>query len=153
MGIALAPETLGAGVIVAGIGVVAIVGGAITWGVYQHMINEDFEEIGEDQAKIRADKRQIVALQGLSLSVGSAIDSIELATSALSDVRTMWQTFQNELQGTKDKLESANEDLSAIVNKAEVLAAQEEWKQAVDFSQQLMGIKPKVESKTLSMAS
>ena len=32
--------------------------------------------------------------------------------------------FQNELQGTMDKLEKTDENLSAIVNKAYIIAAQ-----------------------------
>ena len=42
----------------------------------------------------------------------------------------MWTMFQNELQGTMDKLEKTDENLSAIVNKAYIIAAQngEVWR-------------------------
>jgi len=127
VGIALAPVTGGASLIVSGIGGAAIIGGAVTWGVMQAKINSQFSEIAEDQKHISDDKRQLVALQGLSLAANSAISSIATATSALSDVKVMWTMFQNDLQGTMDKLEKADENLSAIVNKAYVIAAQKEW--------------------------
>ena len=48
-GIALAPVTGGASLIVSGIGGAAIIGGAVTWGVMQVKINSQFDEIAEDQ--------------------------------------------------------------------------------------------------------
>lgn len=153
VGIALAPVTGGASLIVSGIGGAAIIGGAVTWGVMQAKINGQFDEIAEDQKKISDDKRQLVALQGLSLAANSAISSIATATSALSDVKVMWTMFQNELQGTMDKLEKTDENLSAIVNKAYIIAAQNEWNLAVQFAQQLSGMAVPVEAKTLAMAA
>ncbi len=153
VGIALAPVTGGASLIVSGIGGAAIVGGAVTWGVMQAKINSQFSEIAEDQKKISDDKRQLVALQGLSLAANSAISSIATATSALSDVKVMWTMFQNDLQGTMNKLEKTDENLSAIVNKAYVIAAQKEWNLAVQFAQQLSGMSVPVQEKTLPMAA
>lgn len=151
--VALAPATGGLSLIVGGVAVLAAIGGGVTWGVMQGEINKQFAEIGEDQKQIAADQRQLVALQGLSLSAGSAITSIATATRALSDVRVMWTVFQNELQGTMDKLSSTNVELSAIVNKALVKAAQKEWSLAVDFAQQLVGKAVKVEVRPMSIAA
>jgi Bacillus haemolytic enterotoxin (HBL) len=153
VGIALAPVTGGASLIVAGIGGLAVVGGAVTWGVMQDKINDEFDEIAKDQQRLNDDQRQLVALQGLSLSANAAISSIAIATSTLSDVKTMWTVFQNEIQGTIDKLEKADEALIAIVKKADVLAAQKEWKLAVQFAEQLVGMNVSVESKELPMAA
>ena len=153
VGIALAPVTGGASLIVSGIGAAAIVGGAVTWGVMQAKINGQFDEIAEDQKKISDDKRQLVALQGLSLAANSAISSIATATAALSDVKVMWTMFQNELQGTMDKLDKTDENLSSIVNKAYVIAAQNEWNLAVQFAQQLSGMNVPVQAQTLAMAA
>lgn len=153
VGVALAPVTGGYSLIGTAIGAAAVVGGAITWGVMQHKINQEFDEIAEDQQKLNDDQRQLVALQGLSLAANSAISSIAVATNALSDIKTMWTVFQNELQGTIDKLENADEELMAIVNKAYVLAAQKEWKLAVKFAEQLVGMNVPVESQELPMAA
>lgn len=153
VGIALAPVTGGGSLVISGVGALAIVGGGITWGIMQDKINKQFDEIAKDQAQIADDKRQLVALQGLSLAANLAVNATATATQALSDVKVMWGVFQGELQGTLDKLERTDEELSAIVNKAMVLAAQKEWKLAVDFAQQLVGMSVPVESKNLPMSA
>ena len=150
-GIALAPETGGASLIVAGIGGAAIIGGAVDWGVMQSKINDQFKEIATDQKQIDSDNRQLVALQGLSLSANSAISSIAVATQALSDVKTMWALFKSELQGTLTKLEQADEELMAIVNKAYILGAQKEWNLAVEYARKLTSTTYDVDSKEVSM--
>ncbi|PJE80436.1 hypothetical protein CI610_00571 [invertebrate metagenome] len=150
-GIALAPETGGASLIVAGIGGAAIVGGAVDWGVMQSKINDQFDKIADDQKQVTLDQAQLVALQGLSLSANSAISSIAVATQALSDVKTMWSLFKDELQGTMDKLDQADEELMAIVDKAYILAAQKEWTLATEFAQKLVNTTYNVETQTVSM--
>lgn len=152
-GIAFAPVTGGASLIVSGIGALGIIGGGVTWGVMQAKIDSQFKEIAEDMKKIAANQRQIVALQSLSLAANTAISAIATATQALSDVKVMWTVFQNELQGTLDKLEKTDEELSAILNKAWILAAQKEWNMAVDFAQKLATMKVEFESKTVPMAA
>lgn len=152
-GIALAFVTFGAGAVVAGVGVAAIVGGAVTWGVMQDKINKQFDEIAKDQKRLNDDQRQLVALQGLSLSANTAVSATATATSALSDVKVMWAVFQGELQGTLDKLEKTDMELQAIVNKAFVLAAQKEWNLAVDFAQKLVGMNVPVDTKTIPIGA
>jgi hypothetical protein len=153
VGIALAAETGGASLIVAGIGGAGVVGGAVTWGVMQDKINKQFKKIAEDQNRISADKQQIVALQGLSLAANQAVSSIALATSALSAVKAMWKLFEGELQGTLDKLNLAEEDLSLIVNEAFVNGAQAEWQLAEQLAQQLVSTPAQSQSQTLPMAA
>jgi hypothetical protein len=153
VGIGLACITFGAGAIVAGVGVAAIVGGAISWGVYQARINAEFDKIGEDQKQLTDDQRQLVALQGLSLSANTAVSATATATTALSDVKVMWAVFRGELQGTLDKLERTDEELQAIVNKALVIAAQREWNLAVTFAQTLVGMEVPVESRTIPIGA
>jgi hypothetical protein len=153
VGIALAFVTFGAGAIVAGVGVAAIVGGAISWGVYQAKINSEFDEIAKDQKRLTDDQRQLVALQGLSLSANTAVSATATATAALSDVKVMWAVFRGELQGTLDKLERTDEELQAIVNKAFVIAAQKEWTLAIEFAERLVGMQVPVESKTLPIGA
>lgn len=154
VGIALAPITGGtSALIVGGIGAAGIIGGAVTWGVMQDKINKQFDEIAKDQQTIDDDKRQLVALQGLSLAANSAVSACATATQALSDVKVMWGVFQSEVQGTLDKLEKTDEELQSIVNKALVLAAQKEWNLAVQFAQQLVGMKVTIEAQTLPMSA
>lgn len=154
IGIALAPVTAGQSLWLTGAAGLVVVGGAVTWGIMQSKINGQFDEISKNQQKIADEKRQIVALKGLEMSSGSAITSMANGLQALSDVRTQWQVFAGELQGVKNKLDSADEELYAIVNKGYVEAAQKEWHLALDFAQQLIGlVTPHVESKTLPMSS
>lgn len=153
IGIAFAPVTAGQSLWLTGAAGAVVIGGAVTWGVMQSKINSQFDDIAKNQQKIADDKRQIVALKGLEMASSSAIASMANGLQALSDVRTQWQVFAGELDGVKGKLDSANEELYAIVNKAYVQGAQKEWNLALDFAQKLVDIsKPKVESKTLPMS-
>ncbi len=152
-GIALAPETGGLSLIVAGTGALTVIGGAVTWGVMQHRIDEQFDEIAKDQKELDADKRQLVALQGLSMATNKALTSITTATNALSKVKTMWKLFEGELAGVIDKLNLAKQDLALIVNEAFVNGANSEWQLAGQFAQQLIATPTKTESRTLSMDS
>ena len=149
-GVALAPVSGGASLVVAGIGAAAIVGGSVTWGVMQDKINDQFKEIAKDEKQISADQLQIISLQSLSLSANSAISSIATATQALSDVKTMWNIFKDELQGVLTKLETTDESLMAIVNKAYVIAAQKEWDLAVAFAQNLANTSYDVETQEIT---
>lgn len=157
VGIAVTLATAGTGSAVGGLiigaGVVGVVGGAISWGVFQDKINKAYDEIAQDQKRLSDDQRQITALQGLSLSANTAISAIATALSALSDVKTMWEFFRGELQGTKNKLMSADEELALIINKVKISAAQREWDLAVQFAQQLIGVKVTVETKTLKLVA
>lgn len=152
VGIALAPVSGGASLIVGGIGVAAIVGGAITWGVIQAKVNDQFKQIAEDQQKIADDQRQLVALTGLSQASDMAIRSIDQATQALSDFRTSWGVFSNELKGVKSKLQSAEQAISVIIQETFTNAAQNEWKLAVQTAQDLAEAKVQVQAQTVPMA-
>lgn len=151
VGIAVAVATGGAAtpIVVAVIAGLGAVGAGISWGVMQAKINEEFAEIERDRQRIKDDERRLIALSTLSISANSAVQSTAQATQALSDVKVMWSVFRGELQGTLDKLEKTNEELSMILNKAYILAAQKEWDLAVAYAQQLVGMQIPVESKTL----
>lgn len=152
-GVALAPVTGGYSLIATAVGAVTVVGGAVTWGVMQSKINDEFDEIAEDQKRLDADQRQIVALQGLSAAANSAVSSTALATQALSDVKTMWQAFKNDLKGVLDKLDDADESLMLIVNESFIKAAQTQWNLAVEYANDLTKMNMPVEAKTLDMAA
>jgi hypothetical protein len=153
VGIAVTIATGGAGAIVIGIGAAGIIGGAVTWGIMQHKIDTQYDEIAKDQARIADDKRQLVALQGLSMASNQAVSAVAVATSALSSVKTMWKLFEGELQGVLDKLNMANQSLALIVNEAFVNGANEEWQLAEDLAQQIVATPVKLDAKTLPMDS
>lgn len=154
-GIALAPETGGASMyLVAGTGGLLVVGGAVTWGVMQSKINAQFDEIGDDQKELDADKRQLVALQGLATGAKQAVDYMSTASTYLAEFRTEWATFQQEITDVKGKLQSADESLSVIVANAFSQAALGEWKEAESFAQEIatQGGTIKLDSATVSMS-
>lgn len=147
-GIALAPETGGASLVVAFTGGVAVIGGAITWGVMQDKINKQLGEIGEDTKELNADKRQLVALKTLGMASNSAISALATSSLALSDFRTSWDIFAGELQGVLTKLDAAENSLSVIVQESFTEAASQEWAEATTFAQDLSESKIEVQSKT-----
>ncbi len=151
IGIALAPETGGATLLLAGTGGLLVVGGAVTWGVMQDKINKQYDEISKDQQQLNDDQRQIVALQGLATSTDQAVTYIATATSALSDFRTSWAVFEGELQGVADKLASAEASLSTIVQGAFTNAAAQEWALATSFAQQLSGASVQLATANMAM--
>lgn len=146
-GIALAPETGGASLLVAATGGIAVVGGAVTWGVMQSKINEQYKEIAADTKELNDDKKQLLALQGLGQASDLAIRSIANATTALSDFKTSWGVFTKELQGVVTKLNSAEDSLMVIVQEAFTDAAAQEWGKALEFAQDLAEQKVPVQTK------
>ncbi len=152
-GIALAPVTGGGSLVVAAIGGAAVIGGAVTWGIMQHRIDEQYDEIADDQKEIEEDQRQLVALKGLEMGTQQAVDALATATSALSNVRALWLLLAGELEGVIDQLNLANKDLALIVNEAFVQGAAKEWDAATDLAKTLLNTPMKIESKELPMSS
>ncbi|WP_095601954.1 HBL/NHE enterotoxin family protein [Pseudomonas sp. PIC25] len=154
VGIALAPETGGTSLLIGGgIGAAGIIGGGVTWGIMQHRINEQFDEIAKDQQELADDQRQLVALQGLQMASNSAVSSIEMATQSLSKLQTQWGTFQGELQGVLTDLDSAENALSTIVQSVFTSAAQTEWAQAITTANNLVNAQIEIQSQTLPMSA
>lgn len=154
VGIALAPETGGASLVIGGfIGAAGIIGGAVTWGIMQHKIDEQFAEIAKDQAEKQADQAAIVALQGLGTASSGAISNLELAQSALSKLKTQWGVFGGELQGVIDKLDKAEESISVMMQGVFTEAAQKEWAEAATTANALANFQLQVDQHTASMNS
>lgn len=154
VGVALAPETGGASLLIGGaIGAAGIIGGSVTWDTMQSRINSQFNEISNDQQELADDQRQIVALQGLQMASSNAVSSIELATQSLSKLQTQWGTFQGELQNVVQQLESAENAISTIVQGVFTSAAQTEWTSAIATANNLVNAPIQIEAQTLPMSS
>lgn len=151
VGIALAPETGGYSLIVAGTGALLVIGGAVTWGIMQKKINEQFEEVAKDQEELESDKKQLVALQGLSTASNQAIQYTTDASSALSEFRTTWSLFEGELKGVSEKLQHAEDSLSTIVEGSFTEAAAREWEDATKLAQSLVEAPVSVPTKEMPM--
>lgn len=152
VGIALAPETGGASLVIGGfIGAAGIIGGGVTWGIMQAKINEQFDEIAKDQKELADDQRQIVALQGLSMASNQVVTNLEAISNALSILRTQWGLFGDEIQGVLTKLNAADQALSTIVEGVFTQAAQTEWNSAMETANALANRKIDLPSKVLPM--
>ncbi|WP_419834810.1 alpha-pore-forming cytotoxin MakA [Endozoicomonas atrinae] len=153
-GVALTVATAGTAAYVSGgiaaLGVSSIVAGAVTWGVIQGEINDDYDKIADEQKQKAADQQQIVALQGLSNASSAVVSAIELSTSTLSDFETTWKLFGDELQGVIDKLDSGAGMSSIIMEKVMTDAAKNEWDDAVELAKELAGATVSVESKDIT---
>lgn len=152
VGLALAPVSAGTSVIIGGIGAIAVVGGAVTWGMMQHRINEQYDEIAADQKQIDEDKRQLVALAGLEMGTSQAVQSLSVATQALSTARALWLLLATELDGVVSQLNLADQGLALIVNEAFVQGAAKEWDAATDLAKTLINTPMTVQAKDLPMS-
>ncbi len=153
-GIALTVATAGTGAVVSGIvaagGVTAIVGGAVTWGIIQGQINDDYDKIANDQKEKDADNQQIIALQGLSLASSLAVNAIEIATSTLSDFETTWKIYGDHLQSVINELRSNNPISKIAKEKITSNIARRRWDNAVELAKELSGTKVTIETKNIS---
>lgn len=153
-GVALTVATAGTAAVVSGgiaaLGAASIIGGAVTWGVIQGEINDDYKKIADEQKQKSADQQQIVALQGLSSASSAVVSAIELSTSTLSDFETTWKLFGDELQGVIDKLDSGADMSSIIMEKVMTDSARNEWDAAVELAKQLAGATVTVETKDVT---
>ncbi len=154
-GVALCVATAGTASVVAGgvaaLGAAAIIGGAVTWGVLQKQIDDDYADIAKEQKQKAADQQQIVALKGIAMATNQAVSFIETATNTLSDFRTGWSLYKDELIGVQDKLDKGASMSSLVMEKVFADAAQNEWTLAVEFAQQLVNAKPDVQSKDVPL--
>jgi len=150
--VATAGTTAGVTGTIAAVAIGGTIAAGVTWGIMQSKINANFDSIAKDQQEKDADNQQIVALQGLALASKSAITAITSATLALSDVKTMWTVFQGALQGTQNKLNSGNDQLSEIVLSAFTTAAKSEWDYAVVFANNLLGLTVSNDVNTVDMS-
>ncbi|AEY67471.1 HBL/NHE enterotoxin family protein [Clostridium sp. BNL1100] len=156
-GVALTVATAGTAAVVSGgiavLGAAAIIGGAVTWGVLQNKIDNDYSAIADEQKEKSDDHQQIVALQGLSSASTATISAIQMSTSTLSDFKTTWKLFGDELQAVIDKLNNGAAMSSIIMEKVMTDAAKNEWDDAVELAKELASAKVTVEVNSLPMNS
>lgn len=148
VGVALIAAGAGvAGGIVIGIGAAMVIGGAVTWGVMQDKINKQYNQIASDRKEIDADKLLLVSLKGIESGTTLAVSNLETALSALDEVKTMWQGFENIIKSTLGDLEKAEEQPTKILIKMFTQSARSKWAEANKMAEQLLGTNVKVENK------
>jgi hypothetical protein len=149
IGIVLCASGVGAvaGGIVIGTGAAMVVGGAVTWGVIQGKINNQYNEIANDRKDISADKQLLVSLKGLESGTTSAVNNMTIALTALDQVKTMWTGLKNVIRDTVTKLNDAENSATAIMKEVFTTTAQKQWADADTMAQSLLGVNIKVEDK------
>lgn len=147
VGVALIASGVGAvaGGLVIGTGAVMLVGGAVTWGVMQERINDQYKQIAEDKKEINTDNQLLASLRGIEGGVTSAVTYMGTALSALSEVRSMWDGFRKIIEGTLADMKHAETAASAIVKEMFTEAARRQWEDAHEIALQLLNTKIKVE--------
>jgi len=85
------------------------------------------------------------------MATNQAVSFIETATNTLSDFRTSWTLYKDELVGVQDKLDKGAAMSSLVMEKVFADAARNEWSLAVEFAQQLVNAKPDVDSKNIPL--
>jgi len=155
-GLALTVGTLGtgsmAGALVMGAGVATLAGGAAGWGVWESQIKNDYDQIAADQSEINADNQQIVALSALAASVDNAVTCISDASQSVSEVMTLWDTFDDLCADVLNDLGNEQADITKIGwDKLWLASAQNNWIDLQNFAQQLLNTGVTVDSKSLSL--
>ena len=139
IGLALAPVTGGATLTVAAVGVAGIATSAALWATAQQKVNGKKQEIQQDKTAEDALKLQIYSLGILHKSVAFALDQMEGAQTALSDLRVFWGVFEQTLLDVIKDLNKPNAQLSVVLDRMWVHAAKNNWKNLTGFAQALLG--------------
>jgi len=89
----------------------------------------------------------------LSMASNQAVSNLQVASTALSQLRTQWGVFEGELQGVIDKLTEAEDAISTIVQGVFTQAAVTEWGEAMTTANALVNATFQSDSQTLPMDS
>lgn len=126
------------GGIVLAVGVGMLIGGAVTWGVYQKKINDANAKILDYKNKIAASNHTLLALNTLSSSVDLAVSNAESAVKNLTNFASSWVTFGTSLKSTLASLQQGGQEaVGALVN-LDMEIAKGHWLDVKDYATSLM---------------
>jgi hypothetical protein len=118
-GVLLAFVSLGASLVLAGIGVASIVEAEEKVAALEATISSYQSKIVAQSKNLSRDQAQIAALQGLIAPIGIALEDLEIAAQLVDNSKVGWHAFSQEMQDTLGKIEKAET--------AEVLIVQKAW--------------------------
>lgn len=105
------------GIATLAVGVSAVIGGAITWGVFQQKINKAYDDIANFRSQINANEATIASLTNLSANVGILNQNSQLAVSNMTDFASTWLTFGNSLKNTIGAIdEGRTKEIRLLIN-------------------------------------
>ncbi len=126
------------GGIVLAIGVAMLIGGAVTWGVYQKRINDANAKILEYKSKITESNHTLLALNTLSSSVDLAVSNAESAVKNLTNFASSWVTFGTSLKSTLASLQQGGEEAVGALVDLDMEIAKGYWLDVKDYATSLM---------------
>ena len=130
-----------AGGITIGVGALLVGGGAATWAVLQNEINDAYDDITEDRKKIAEEKQLLSSVSSIEVVTKSVLTAIEDATNHLSNVRTMWASFENLVKTTISELNKAETGATAILKKVFTVAAINQWQDVEQYAMDIAQMK------------
>lgn len=150
--VALAPETGGSTLLVAGaVGVAAIGGGAAMIGVASHDLDKKIKDITEKQKEIKEDQQELALLTTMSKHAGDLATQTKSVVEAMSTVQTSWQQLDNAMSDMVSALNAPENELMDWVKThapdqdpsymvlgtildAQMVAPKDDWKTASDLA-------------------
>lgn len=134
------------GGIVLALGITMIIGGAITWGIFQSDINKASREIIDYQTKIAANNRTIVALNTLSGGVNQAISNAESAVSNMTDFAASWLVFSGSLKETLHALDQGGKEAMGALLALDMEEARQHWSDVKSYAQGLLDVPTEIKT-------
>lgn len=128
-GIILAPFSLGASLVLAGIGVATIAEAEEKIHQLQNTINSSITKIASDQKNLSKDEKIIASLKGLLMSSNVAIHDVSLIYNNLDTLRTTWDEFQGEINQEIIDLNKSKDSKDIVLIQAWFNAAANQWRQ------------------------
>ncbi|GGK59030.1 MULTISPECIES: alpha-pore-forming cytotoxin subunit MakE [Flavobacteriaceae] len=136
-GVLLAPFTLGASLILAGIGVASITEAESDISNMENSISGYQKSIAGDQINLSKDQVEVATLKSLLLGTGMTLDDMNLISSSLQVLKVSWSALGTELGQIISKTEKAENAQEAVVGQAWFDAACLEWKTIIPHAENL----------------
>lgn len=133
------------GGIILALGIAAVIGGSVVWGVYQKKINDANSRITELNTKLSERGKTLAALTTLSTSMDLAVDNAENAIKNMTDFSASWLTFGKSLENLIHSIDEGRAASDRDDIQIELRTSMRYWKQAENYSQKLLDVPTDIE--------
>lgn len=133
------------GGIILALGIAAVIGGSVVWGVYQKKINAANSRIETLNTKISNNGKTLAALTTLSTSMDLAVDNAENAIKNMTDFSASWLTFGKSLENLIHSIDEGRAASDRDDIQIELRTSIRYWEQAENYSQKLLDVPTDIE--------
>lgn len=126
------------GGIIAAIGIASIIGGAVTWGVFQGKINAAYRDIEKYKNSIKEGEATKLALTSLVSGVDVTVNAAELAVKNMTDFAAAWVMFGNSLKATIKAIDSGSKEVYGTLLAMDMNTAIGQWKDVKEYASKLL---------------